>query len=101
MVKAAAHEAAGFGLHMRAILAHPDMVALLAAAPEVRRLLTPVCVMLGVETNLLRPPGEIAEKKRRVGVAGKVPAAKRHPETIKLPRGVLTAARRAGFAKAR
>jgi len=87
---AAAHEAAGFGEQIRAVLAHPDMVALLAAAPQAGRLLRPVCRALGIETAALG-----IARVERVKKAAKAPApAKPEISRIPLPRGVLTAARR-------
>jgi len=115
LIPVGTHEAAGIGLHLRAVLAHPEMVALLGAAPQVRRLLTPVCRMLGVEASLLRPAqvsegdasgrsdGAEAEavgrsgRPRSVGGAARVPFAS--VSRIALARGVLAAARRGGFAR--
>ena len=101
LVRLAGHEAAGMGSQLRHLLRHPDMVALLLAAPQAARLLRPMCRMLGVETSLLDPrlplpvfvPAVMRVVKPRV-------RAKRVPidwGRIPLPRGVLTAARRAGF----
>jgi hypothetical protein len=113
MVAAAAHEAAGFGAHLRLILAHPEMVALLAASDQAGRLLRPVCRMLGVEIDLLRPgvagqdaPCQAAMRPERADPVT-APTAKRglrakpvaEPYRIPLPRGVLAAARRQGFAR--
>jgi hypothetical protein len=115
LIPVGAHEAAGIGLHLREVLAHPEMVALLLAAPQVRRLLTPVCRMLGVEASLLRPvqvsegaaggrwdgaeTGAVGRlvRPRSVGGAARVPLAS--VSRIALPRGVLAAARRGGFAR--
>ncbi len=46
-------EAACFAGQMRGVLAEPEMVALLAAAPQARRVLAPLCRMLGIETAVL------------------------------------------------
>ena len=54
LVRMAAHEAAGFGSQLRAVLAHPEMRALLAAAPQVGRVLRPLCRMLAVEPEVLQ-----------------------------------------------
>ena len=48
-------EAAGFAGQVRTLLAEPEMVALLAASPQARRVLKPLCRMLGVEASLLEP----------------------------------------------
>lgn len=108
LVAAAAYQAAGFGLQLRAILEAPEMMALLAASPQARRVLRPVCRMLAIETSVLRP-GDLAPA---VAVGPEPDAAedavrprvrrKRAPVDwgrIPLPRGVLSAARRADFAK--
>ncbi len=76
------------------------MVALLVAAPQAARVLTPLCRMLAVETSLLRP-GVVAvpavecvavvakrvRKARPVADLGRVP----------IPRGVMTAVREGRF----
>lgn len=96
----AGHEAVAIGLHLRLILDHPDMVALLVASPQARRLLSPLCRALGVETACLRPVG--AERDERGPSAG-VKAPRSRPVSrqappgkagIPLPRGILSAARR-------
>jgi hypothetical protein len=48
-------EAACFAGQMRGVLAEPEMVALLAAAPQARRVLAPLCRMLGIEAAVLVP----------------------------------------------
>ena len=97
---------AGYGLQLRAILVAPEMVALLAAAPQAGRILRPMCRMLGVETALLRP-GRATVAVRAAGVADGAAPAPRLRVTravvegarIALPRGLLSAARRQGFGK--
>ncbi len=42
------HQAANFAGQIGTLLAEPEMAALLAAAPQARRVLGPVCRMLGV-----------------------------------------------------
>ena len=105
LVRAAAHHAAVYGAQLQAVLVQPEMVALLLASPQARRILRPVCRMLAVDAALLRP--------RAVGEAEIVPAdvvrvatlRVRKPRVpidfgrIPLPRGVLSAARRQGFGK--
>ena len=100
LVTAAGWQAAGYGSQLRAALETPEMVALLAAVPQARRVLRPLCRMLAVEIALLRPGvvvvGEAAveEKAARVRKArapldlGRVP----------IPRGVRSEMRRGGFA---
>jgi len=48
-------EAAGYAGQVRAVLAEPEMMALLAAAPQARRVLRPLCRMLGIERGVLEP----------------------------------------------
>lgn len=50
-------EAACFASQLRAQLAEPDMVALLAASPRAGRVLAPLCRMLGLERAVLGPWG--------------------------------------------
>jgi hypothetical protein len=82
------------------------MVALLSASPAAGRVLLPICRMLGIEASVLRPgvvvvPGVVMGPARVV--AERVRAARVsvavEPFRVPLPRGVLSAARRAGFGK--
>jgi hypothetical protein len=87
------HRAAGFGSQLQAVLAQPDMAELLAASPQARRLLRPLCRALAVEL-----PGTVpAVRKPIVRKRRAKPAPE--PFRIPLPRGVLAAARRQGFGK--
>jgi hypothetical protein len=47
--------AAQFAEPLRDLLGRADMRAILAATPKARRLLAPLCFMLGIEAALLRP----------------------------------------------
>jgi hypothetical protein len=67
------YEAAGFASQLRAVLAEPEMVALLEASPRARGVLGPLCRMLGIERSVLRVPAVL------VGVA----AGKVSPEVSK------------------
>ena len=104
LVRMVGWEAGGYGGQVRHLLEQPDMVALLRASPQAALILGPVCRMLGIPSRVLRPlpegvvppvpvaaPLVLKEKKKRTRPApidwGRIP----------LPRGVLTAARRAGF----
>jgi hypothetical protein len=106
LVQAAAYQAAGYGCQLREILGQPEMVELLLAAPQAARILRPVCRMLAVEAQLLRPrpEGEVAEIVAAEAVRV-VKARVRKPRVavdwgrIPLPKGVLAAARRQGFGK--
>jgi hypothetical protein len=48
-------EAANFASQLRHTLAEPEMVALLAASAEARRILAPLCQMLAIEKAVLTP----------------------------------------------
>ncbi len=98
LVRAAAWEAAGFGSQLRAVLEQPEMVALLTAAPQAARVLRPLCRMLAVETSLLRP-GEAPAARPVATKKARKPRVKVDWGRVPLPRGVLSAARRQGFAK--
>jgi hypothetical protein len=73
-------------------------VALLTAAPQAARVLRPLCRMLAVETSLLRP-GEAPAVRPVATKKARKPRVKVDWGRIPLPRGVLSAARRQGFAK--
>jgi len=98
LVRAASHQAAGYGAQLSDILGQPEMVALLQAAPQAARILRPVCRMLALEESLLRPGEVVAEPQ------AKAPRVKRRRVRkpidwgrIPLPRGVLTAMRQRRF----
>ena len=55
LVRAASYQAAGYGCQLRHILEQPEMVELLKATPQAARILRPVCRMLAIETDVLRP----------------------------------------------
>ena len=90
-----------FGSQLRAVLERPEVVALLVEAPQIGRILLPVCRMLGVESSVLRPGvvrpvrvivpkvAVVRKRVRKVVDWGRIP----------LPRGVLAAAKRHGFGK--
>jgi hypothetical protein len=93
------YRAAGHGLQFQHLLGHPDMVALLTACPQAARIMLPMCRMLGVETSLLYPGAPARPVVEKV-VRPKRVRAKVVPwdlPRIPLPRGVLSACRRAGF----
>ena len=48
LLRALGWEVAGYGSQLRALLAEPEMAALVAAVPGVGRILRPLCQMLGV-----------------------------------------------------
>ena len=94
------HEGAVRGMQLKAILERPEVVALLIAAPQAARLLTPLCRMLAVEPSVLRP-GRMATIKPEKVVVVRVrpPRPVLDWGRIPLPLGVLAAARRQGFGK--
>ena len=102
LVRAASYQAAGYGCQLRHVLEQPEMIELLKAAPQAARILRPVCRMLAIETAVLRPGVVVPEPVVKV-----VKPRVRKPRTpidwgrIPLPRGVLSAARRAGFGRDR
>lgn len=55
LVRMIGWQAAGIGGQLQHVLGQPEMVALLRASPQARRLLRPICRMLAVPTALLRP----------------------------------------------
>ncbi len=99
------HQAAWFSGALEGILREPAWVALLVAAPQTRRLLRPVCRMLGVETSVLRAPRVTKVVAVSVEVAAPLVRMPRKPGVpvdwgrIPLPRGVLLAARRQGYGR--
>ena len=101
LVRAAPYQAAGYGSQLQHILEQPEMVELLKASPQAARILRPVCRMLAIQTQLLRPGVVVPEPAVRV-VKPRV-RKKREPidwGRIPLPRGVLSAARRQGYGRA-
>ncbi len=96
------HEAAGLSAQLRSVLSSPEMVALLQAAPQARRVLLPLCRALAIEAELLRP-GEVVVPKPKAAPKPRVrkPRPKVDWGRIPLPRGMLSAARRQGFGKIR
>jgi hypothetical protein len=96
------NEAACFGGQVRTVLEEPEMVAVLMASPQARRILAPLCRMLGIEASVLSPGVVVAPVVARVVVLVKRVRVARAPVDfgrIPLPRGVLAAARRHGFGK--
>jgi hypothetical protein len=60
LIRRCGWRAAGYGSQLRGLLAEPEMVALLRAAPQAGRIFHPLCRMLAVEL-----PPELALKRRR------------------------------------
>jgi len=102
LVRAASYQAAGYGCQLRHILEQPEMVELLKATPQAARILRPVCRMLAIETDVLRPGVVKPEPVVRV-IKPRIRKPRKPIDfgRIPLPRGVLSAARRAGFGRDR
>ncbi len=98
LVQAGGYQAAGFGSQLQALLNEPDMAGLLAASPQARRVLRPLCraLAVGLPGSLAKSPSakSVSVRQRRTRVLPE-------PSRIRLPRGVMTAARRQGFGKDR
>ncbi len=89
LVAAGKHQAVCYGGQLKHLLQEPEMQALLAASPQAKRILRPLCRALAVELpwtmTAPRPPRPRQPRK---------PRPKPEPFRIKLPRGVITWARR-------
>ncbi len=92
-------DAAGFAEQLRTVFAEPEMAAVLADVPQARRILGPVCRMLGVAIPGVRDPAVDAGEVRVVRV--RVARVRRVVEPWRIPllRGVLVAARRQGYGR--
>jgi hypothetical protein len=68
--------AAQFGSQLQYLLADPEMMALIAASPRMRRTLRPLLWMLGMEASLIRPspPPVVVVVERDSADEGFVPA---------------------------
>ena len=96
LVRAGGHRAAAYRSQLELVLQSPDMVELLAAAPQAGRVLRPLCRALALEC-----PTREAKPARTATIRRRPRLAPLPPLRIPLPRGVLSAARRAGFGKDR
>jgi hypothetical protein len=94
LVKLGGYRAAGYRAQLEMVLQSPDITALLAAAPQAARVLRPLCRALALEW----PTPEPKPEKIRT-IRPRKPRPKPEPFRIPLPRGVISAARRAGFGK--
>ena len=62
LIRLGGYHAAGFGSQFQHLLSHPEMVALIAAAPQqMGRVLRPLCWMLGIKP----PPGLFPNRARK------------------------------------
>lgn len=90
-----------YGEHLRLLIADPEMEALLATAPSVRRLIRPLWRMLRTDTppEALRPPPKIPSRtapEAPAGTAAEAPAAS-PPRYIGRTRRASHASPRAGL----
>ncbi len=72
------YQAAGFGSQLRHLLGDPEMVALIAATPQLGKALRPLCRMLGIDVALVTPVvpvAPVAEVEAPAPVAPAAPAA--------------------------
>jgi hypothetical protein len=106
LVRDAGWEAAGFGCQLRAVLETPEMMAFLVACPQAHRVLRPVCRMLAIETQVLRPGVEVSRadadapvQAARVRAGRRVPLVKPDLGRVPIPRGVMAWVRRDRSAK--
>ena len=103
LVHLGGYQAAGPGSQLSHLLMEPEMVALVRDVPQARRILSPLCRMLGVDCAGLRAVPRVRRVRKVVavaaGVGGLVPKRVVEPWRTPLPQGVLAAARRAGYGK--
>ena len=89
LVVAGKHEAACYGSQLQTVLNEPEMVALLAASPQARRVLRPLCRALAIALPwTMTPPRTLKPRKPRK------PRPQPEAFRIPLPRGVISWARR-------
>jgi hypothetical protein len=88
LVRIAGWEAAGRGSQLQYLLRDPEMAALIAAAPQLVRLLRPLCRMLGIDTAGLLPPPVKRRRTAEQAQAGapQVLAAKTEKRRTETPR---------------
>lgn len=96
LVRIMGWRAAGYRSQLEHLLQQPPMVALLTAFPQAGRVLRPVCRMLRIAPGLLRPAAAVVVPVPKVK-AVRMTRPRVEWGRIPLPRGVLTAARRAGL----
>lgn len=97
------YEAAGYASQLRTVLAEPEMAVILRDVASARRILGPLCRMLGVEIPGVGPAVARAAVDDAGAMLGRVRVARVRKVLdfgrIPLPRGVLAAARRQGYGK--
>jgi len=63
-------DAGVWAVALRQLLSDPEMAALIAAVPRMRRILSPLCFMLKMEARLLRPSAVAAPTPAVAGAGG-------------------------------
>ena len=95
LVQAGGHQAVGFGLQLQTVLTTPEMVAMLAASPQARRVLRPLCRALAVEVpGVSQARRKVEDHERPKRIRAPRPEPEPEPFKIPLPRGVLSWVRR-------
>ena len=89
LVRVLGYEAVGYGSQLEALLAEPEMVAVLAAVPAVGRILRPLCRMLGVGAVVVAPAVKVPVAARQVGRLKRVwtPASEKMAAETRLREG--------------
>ena len=72
LVQLVGYQAAGRGSQLAHLLGDPEMVALVRDVPQARRILAPLCRMLGVECEGLRPVQRVRSRPVVAATATKV-----------------------------
>ncbi len=72
LVRLVPYKAAGYGSQLRHLFGDAEMVALLAASPQLRKALRPLCRMLGIEPALLVPVAPVAPVADMVSADGDI-----------------------------
>jgi len=76
LIRLLPYEAAGYGSQLQALLAEPEMAALLAAAPQAGRILRPLCRLLAITPEgLLALPSAAGKPAPQPRAAKPAPAA--------------------------
>lgn len=87
LLRALGWEVAGYGSQLRALLAEPEMAALVAAVPGVGRILRPLCQMLGVTDLEVARPAKVVPEPDPVAVEARKARARAHRLWVRQVRG--------------
>ena len=89
LIEAGGHEAAFVRSQVEDVLNTPEMRELLETSPQARRVLRPWCRALAIDVPSMTPPPKPPKEPKP-----RTPRPKPEPYRTKLPRGVISAARR-------